>query len=460
MKNKTLKLFLATLIFVQFSTAAYAIFPALLAGFRLGGTVWKAVSGQVLPATIGIGTAVGIYNFFGQDSTGQTVTGAANLTNTPIIPTAAETAAGWRPGWPVVLPPLTIAPTTTHQVNPAQTISGSGLVYSTLRYSSRNTACATIKITGNGFYGTCTNYVALTETALCTHNPPTSGGGCFNPPQFAANSLTACPSGYVVSGASCALSNASVVPLIADGHCPITRNGNVYSNTPSDPDCAAGSSPQFAADGTWFLSSADGRSIKLTPDQAAGTLKIAESVPDFANNTTTVTTRSLTVPADNSQPPVVAGTSVQVLAGTGTDLTAVPASSGATSADAAALVAAEQATTAAVNALKAEQAAQAAAADVAFAASPPIADSPNSVPALGLPTVNPFQFTVPTWLNTLLPSATADCVHLNVSLPVMGNLEIAPCAVVSVMRPLLDFFLVTMAILTGVFIWFRSGSGS
>lgn len=76
----------------------------------------------------------------------------------------------------------------------------------------------------------------------------------------------------------------------------------------------------------------------------------------------------------------------------------------------------------------------------------------DTVAGLGLPTQG--QFTAPDvgGIGQSLPASAGDCVALDVALPQLGNLHIAPCAVVSAVRPLIDFLMIALGAIGGIFV--------
>ncbi|OIR10927.1 hypothetical protein GALL_70950 [mine drainage metagenome] len=121
---------------------------------------------------------------------------------------------------------------------------------------------------GCGGTGGVTTYQG---TAYGTCLAPAFAGGIT----IGTSTSNSCPAGYVVSGSSCALSNARAA--VPDSNCDMQRSGSALSMI-SDPDCT---SPQQAmqliCDGTTFVCQGGGLDhlgnpyqISITPDSKYG----------------------------------------------------------------------------------------------------------------------------------------------------------------------------------------------
>jgi hypothetical protein len=101
---------------------------------------------------------------------------------------------------------------------------------------------------------------------------------------------------------------------------------------------------------------------------------------------------------------------------------------------------------AAIEAARQEKAAQDAASGVTM---------PDFMPKFSdllLPLTNPFAESLPA---IPLPSSDGGCVSLDVSLPVMGNISIAPCGVVAAVQPMINWMIIILGVFGGLLVWLR-----
>lgn len=301
---------------------------------------------QVSAAALVVGGAIYSLGISRTGNGGEFRTDTLYQANTPRPATAAEAAAGFTAGYPHVIPPSTgSAPASMYWI-----LSGKTFV---------------------DFHLACTSYVSsigkiwLSDWDAQCNWSDTVGG---NPSGYATIfSGLQCSSGYTVSGSTCVLSAPDSVPRPNDGFCPILRTGNSYAVDITDPDCTGDSAtPQFAVDGSYSISSPDGRFVTSrlttggdrvttigTSDPATSTTKIIE-----------ITTRQTTDPA---VPPTVIGKKEGILPGIGAPADPLPVGSPspAVTVDLSAVTAAIAAQTAADAAARAADAAATSAAATA-----------------------------------------------------------------------------------------------
>lgn len=122
------------------------------------------------------------------------------------------------------------------------------------------------------------NSLSTTVWSVCDATAATAkytGGTCMGMSAYGPASVTACPTGYTLSGSTCNLSNARTA--VPDSNCDMQRSGSSLSMI-SDPDCT---SPQQAmqmiCDGTTFVCQGGGLDhlgnpyqVSITPDSKYG----------------------------------------------------------------------------------------------------------------------------------------------------------------------------------------------
>lgn len=183
-------------------------------------------------------------------------------------------------------------------------------------YNSPAESCAATQAHG-GYPSVCGVIVnAPPSASTCSiERKPEAGGGCFSTNTAA---VSACPAGYVISGATCVLNDANAVQKPSDNRCTIKRTGNSFAVDPRDPDCLSGKIPATTAISPNVITStkADG-STKSVTINADGSSTITESRPN--NSTNTTETNTTTISAPNASGVVsVTGQGSGVAPGTGT----------------------------------------------------------------------------------------------------------------------------------------------
>jgi hypothetical protein len=119
-------------------------------------------------------------------------------------------------------------------------------------------------------------------------NVPETGGTAFG----SIATVTACPTGYTVSGGSCTLTNASVVEYPSDGVGQKSSVGGSFSDDTRDPDNAAPSNVTTTAPQVTVKEGSTTTKIKIEAD---GSVTISTSIPN-GNGTTSTTTLKTSAP--------------------------------------------------------------------------------------------------------------------------------------------------------------------
>lgn len=263
-----------------------------------------------------------------------------------------------------------------------------------------------------------------------------------------------CPAGYVVTGTSCAVNNPSAVMKPSNGNCQIMRVGNSYSVDSQNPDCATGSptinptnvtiTPSYVS----VVNSSNGSTANSTIN-ADGTTTVQECYPDVASNSTKCMSSKFSSPDATTGKVTFEGQSTTTAPGIGSGVGAATAGISATGGM----------TDATGQQLLGKLNAQDTAATNAAASNPALPVDPASVSALGLPSSNPFSSALPSSINSLVPSNSENCVSLDVALPYMSNLHIDPCPVVSVIRPMMNYLIISLGVIGGIFFWLKADGG-
>lgn len=263
-----------------------------------------------------------------------------------------------------------------------------------------------------------------------------------------------CPTSYTLKigdSTKCILNDVPLVKKLSDGNCQIARIVNSFSVDPRDPDCVTGS-PTMASQNLTILPNIlkiigeGGKSASLTinPD---GSSFATESYPDIATNSTNTLTTNYSSPADDGTV-TLTGVSKTSEDGVGT-LDASSLVDPSVPADPALLASIETL----VDQIQEENDASSLAAEN----NPSLLLSPDNVAGLGLPTSNTFSSILPDSItNFLLPTNSENCVPLDVNLTYIGNLHISPCAVVDVIRPMINYLIIALGVIGGVLVWLKS----
>lgn len=261
-----------------------------------------------------------------------------------------------------------------------------------------------------------------------------------------------CAAGYTVSGSSCVLSNAAVVVKPADNMSEIKRVGNVFY---ADARDTADGLPDGVVITPDKVSLVDALGNKWeTSIRADGTSDVVETKARTDGSAKTDrTTLALSAPDATTGAVVVTGAKAEVLSGTGilaTDGTSATGSSDAKDATLQAIKSSIDAENTKVDTDR--TAAETAAAALPGQLSGMAASGQDTVAGLGLPSQSQFTSHDVAGIGNALPSNTGVCVALDVSLPQLGNLHIAPCSVVSAVAPLVDFLIIALGVAGGVFV--------
>jgi hypothetical protein len=352
-----------------------------------------------------------------------------------------STPAGWTAptgGNVEPTPPASATQVPAHQsckVNVQTTYSDNCLV-------AGQTYCAT--------YGGGGTYVGYDGTGQMGHCAFFSGGNSgtlvFNlGPVIPAS----CPAGYSVSGANCVLSNAAVVQKPADGKAEVKRVANVFYTDARDTTDGLPPGVTVTSDKVEFV---DGFGNKWeTTINADGTSTVKETKPRTdGSGKTDIATTAFSAPAVSTGAVEATGYRVETLSGTGT-LQQSDSGTGDGAKESTL-----QATKSAIEAGNTQAANDRGSAETAAAAIPgqltgAAASGQDTVAGLGLP--NQSQYAAPdvSGIEGALPSNSGACVALDVTLPYLGAMSIAPCAVVSAVRPLVDFLTVSLGVAGGIF---------
>lgn len=270
--------------------------------------------------------------------------------------------------------------------------------------------------------------------------------------------MNGCPSGYTLSGSTCNKTTESAVVKPTDSKCQITRTGNTMTYDTRDPDCGNGVATRNVniTTDTITVASDDGLTSSTVKLNADGTSSVTENKArtDGSAKTDRYVT-NLTAPNATTGETAVSGFSASTYSGVGSGVSTDPdLSVGGTS----------DAKDSSLQQIRGELERENALVDTdrtaANAAATALPDTLTNagvagqytVDALGLPTQSSYLAPDTSPIGNALPSNNGDCVALNVDLPYLGSMTIAPCAVVTVVRPLVDFLTISLGVIGGVFV--------
>ena len=264
--------------------------------------------------------------------------------------------------------------------------------------------------------------------------------------------VTTCPAGY--SGAGCTLANAAIVQKPSDNKAEISRVGNVLYVDARDTADGLPSNATVTSDTATVVDSFGNKwETKINAD-GTSTLTELKVRTDGSNKTDKLVT-AFSAPNATTGAVEVTGAASSVFTGTGAAIAGAadaPTSGGGDAKDSTL-----QAIKASVDAGKAADLADRTAAETAAggqgaALAGAAASGQDTVAGLGLPGQSTYSVAPTAGIGAALPANSGSCVALDVALPVLGNLHIAPCGVVTAVRPMIDFLVVSLGVLGGVFV--------
>lgn len=256
---------------------------------------------------------------------------------------------------------------------------------------------------------------------------------------------TSCPAGYTLSGSTCNLSDASSVSYPSDGipTYVVDANGNFVVD-PRDPDFT-GLVTGLPGQNTLTQVAPNGDSMTLQGQPGGGfSAQTQHAEIDPADGLLHQYTQSAMV---NNMGAVTSYSStnnvVNVINGVAT-----PASTGTTFPTDYNRESTQQALKTAVT----DDIAASNTAKTALGNGPtkPTYDASE----LHLPQQSSFQVAPTAPISGLLPTNSGDCVTLPVNLPYFSNLILDPCVVVTAARPFIDWGVMVLGLLAGIFVWF------
>lgn len=322
---------------------ANAVIPALLAGL---GLFIKTPIGKSVMASLVLHAAVLAVEFHNSAS----ATPPSDDTNkklevklNPKDPMA--TPAGWTApaaGNPEPIPPSgasqqvqTGSLRVNENGNSYATSYASALLQCQGRYPSSsypNTTCTSVEAGPSRNIPTSTltdnaNGQVIVTTQLTMYCDTANGFALNTSGQYACVK-NGCPTGYTVSGATCTLSDASVVQKPADGKAEIKRVGNVLYVDARDTADGLPPGVTVAPDQVKVVSN-DGQKTVTTKINADGTATVTQDVARTdGSGKTDRTTMDVSAPDGTTGAVEVSGYSQKVLTGTGTQTGTTPETGG------------------------------------------------------------------------------------------------------------------------------------
>lgn len=262
-----------------------------------------------------------------------------------------------------------------------------------------------------------------------------------------------CPVGYIQSGTSCVLSDAAIVVKPADGKTEVGRQGNVFYTDARDGADGLPVGVTVAPDKVTVRDSG-GQVVNEMALNADGTATVKETrARTDGSNKTDVITVGISAPDATTGAVEVTGTSQQTFSGTGALTSPAPDSGGSSDAKDATL----QGIKSSIDGQNTKVDADRAAADGVSGSLPGQLDGKkaggqDTVGGLGLPGQGQFATSDVSGIAGKLPSAPGGCHALDVALPYLGNLHIAPCQVVQAVAPVVDFLVIALGVAGGIFV--------
>jgi len=257
-----------------------------------------------------------------------------------------------------------------------------------------------------------------------------------------------CPSGYVLSGSNCNLSNASIVPYPSDGVSTYINDGaGKFMLDPRDPDIPAANLSGLAGQSSVTQKSTDGKQSSTTTLNPDGSIthSTTNEYYDSTDASTHQFTQSFTI---NNSGAVISYSSsnpvTQVVNGV---VTPVSPSNIQFPNDYN-----REATQQALKTAITDDIAAANAAKNSLGAGP--TGPTYAASELNLPQQSAFQVAPTAPISGLLPTNDGTCVTLPVNLPFFTGLILDPCVVVTAARPFIDWGVMVLGLLSGIFVWF------
>lgn len=322
-----------------------AAIPALAAGL---GLFIKTPLGKSVMASLALHAAVLAVEFHNTSSATPPGTDADKKLEVKLNPKdPMTTPAGWTApsgGNPEPTPPATTTQGGAGRVAPSLwkyytsntfVTNGPGTLSPASGYVTSNSAmvCAGA-VAGPWSFDTASGQWVATETCgngtvTVNRYTATTGGTCPGGSTFTTSGVNAgycvaaatCPTGYVVSGSSCALSDASVVQKPADGKAEIRRSGNVFYTDARDTADGLPPGVTVATDKVTAVSN-DGQKTVTATIAADGSTKVVETVARTdGSGLTDVRTTGMSAPNASTGAVEVTGTKVETFSGTGSQQT-------------------------------------------------------------------------------------------------------------------------------------------
>ena len=424
---------------------AQAAIPALLAGL---GLFIKTPLGKSVIASLAIHAAVLAVEFHNTASAAAPSSDAEKKLEVKLNPKdPMSTPAGWTAGTPA---------------NPDPSPPGTGTVVPTVKWNlSGSGVVGSPSIASPTAEGATLQYcqsVGSSNVQVAYSNANAGQFICLSPngaawADFVKVNVNGCSAGYTYNGTTCVLSNAAIVQKPSDGKAEIKRVGNVFYVDARDTADGLPPGVTVATDKVTAVSN-DGLKTVTATIAADGTTKIVSTAArSDGSGKTDQETVNTSAPNSTTGAVEVLGVSAKVLSGTGTEIAAVADSGGTSDAKDSTLQAIKTSIDAAKTADAADRtAAETAASGQGAALTALKAPGQDTVGGLGLPTQGQFGVSDVGGIANALPSSgTGGCVALDITLPYLGLLHIAPCAVVTAVAPLVNFLVVALGVAGGIF---------
>jgi len=282
----------------------------------------------------------------------------------------------------------------------------------------------------------------------CGYGCTGSGYGIVK--QIQLVSVPGCPAGYTVSGASCIKTDEAVIVKPPKAFAEIKRVANSFQQDARSADGLPPNTVVTPTDVDFTDSFGNKWNMHINAD-GTSTVTETRARTDGSGKTDEITV-ALTAPASGTGQTDVAGVAAKSYTGTGT-LKSPTADAGGGDAKDSTLQAIKASIDSGNTAAAAERtAAQTAGAAVAGDLAGRAAAGQDTVAGLGLPGQGQYAAHDVGGIAGALPSSgSGGCVSLQVTLPYLGAMTIAPCAVVTAVSPLVNFLVVALGVGGGIF---------
>lgn len=399
-----------------------------------------ALLAKANPWLAGMGLALSVYKIAEELFPGQVVAFRPGLVSEKVD------------SWPGNNPPSTMSASYEYSVC-SGIIAGAPHIWAS-SLTAAGASCFTYLKTALPSYTWSADTPVVNATAACQGGSSLYGRVAYyatnnGSPVYCGNAArqtsTSCPSGYIYSGGACNLTNAAAVKYPSDGIPTFISDGQGhFISDPRDPDLPTGDLSGIPGQSSVTQKSSDGKQTSTTTQNTDGSIthQTTNEYYDSTDASTHLFTQKVTI---NNQGAVTSYST------TNNPVTVV---NGQT----------QNVPTNFPDDYNREVTQQ----EIKTAITTDISDANSVKTSLGtgpegpkydpldlhIPDRTSFQVAPTAPLEGLFPTNSGGCVTLPVNLPYLSGLILDPCEVVTAARPIIDWGVMMLGLLAGVFVWF------